>query len=144
MNIIKRVLVKYKCFILYVFFGGCTTMVNIIAYVICARGLSFGTIVSNSVAWILAVTSAYLTNRVWVFNSKANQASEIIREVISFFSCRILTGLLDLLMMYVFVDIIGVNDLIMKLISNFVVIILNYVASKVLIFKNRCQHEERI
>lgn len=79
-----------------------------------------------------------------VFESKANDTTSIIREIISFFSCRLLTGGLDLLIMYVFVDIVGANDLIMKIISNIIVIILNYVASKLLIFKNGGSNEERI
>lgn len=144
MEKLKELFLKYKSFILYVFFGGCTTLVNIISYAICARCFSMGTVSSNIIAWILAVTFAYITNRTMVFESKANDTTSIIREIISFFSCRLLTGGLDLLIMYVFVDIVGANDLIMKIISNIIVIILNYVASKLLIFKNGGSNEERI
>lgn len=144
MEKIKCLFQKYKSFLLYVFFGGCTTLVNIITYAVCARAFHLGTVVSNILAWILAVTFAYVTNRIWVFDSKANQRKEIVREIASFFSCRLLTGGLDLLIMYVFVDVIGVNDLIMKIISNIIVIILNYVASKLLIFKSGGQNEQRV
>lgn len=136
MEKIQKLILKYKSFILYVFFGGCTTLVNIVVYAICARAFHLGTVVSNIVAWILAVTFAYVTNRSMVFQSEARETKAILGEAISFFSCRLLTGGLDLLIMYVFVDLFGVNDLVMKVISNVIVIILNYVASKLLIFKH--------
>lgn len=129
---------------LYAFFGGCTTLVNIISYAICTRLLSMGTIMSNVIAWIFAVTFAYLTNRKIVFESNASTKKAIVREVISFFSCRLLTGGLDLGLMYVFVDVLKVNDLVMKVISNIIVIILNYVASKLFIFSKGAKNEETI
>lgn len=144
MEKIQKLLIKYKSFLLYVFFGGCTTLVNIIAYAICARAFHLGTVISNIVAWILAVTFAYVTNRSIVFESEAREKKAVIGELISFFSCRLLTGGLDLLMMYVFVDMVGVNDLIMKIISNIIVIILNYIASKLLIFRHGGQNEQEV
>lgn len=144
MEKIQRLLLKYKSFILYVFFGGCTTLVNVIAYAICARAFHLGTVISNIIAWILAVSFAYVTNRSMVFQSEAKGKTAVIREVISFFSCRLLTGGVDLLMMYVFVDMIGVNDLLMKIISNIIVILLNYIASKLLIFTHGGKNEQKV
>lgn len=130
-NIIKR----FKSIILYLVFGICTTIVNIIIYYICAHMIHLQTISSTCIAWIFAVLFAYITNRIWVFESEANEKNLIIKEVISFFSCRLATGVMDLIIMYVFVDIINMNDVIIKVISNIVVIVLNYVASKLVIFK---------
>lgn len=137
MKVLKELFIKHKSFILYVFFGVVTTLVNIITYYICTRGMNLGRSASNVIAWILAVTVAYITNRIWVFDSKVRSAKGLIREIISFFSCRVLTGILDITIMYVFVDILDVYDLLMKVISNGLVIIINFIASKLIIFKNK-------
>lgn len=128
---------RYKDVIPYGIFGVLTTVVNILTYVICSKYLGFTTVVSTVVAWVVAVLFAYVTNRKWVFHSKATGAKAIAVEVCSFFACRLLTGLLDVGFMKVFVDILHFNDVIIKALSNILVIILNYVASKLVIFKKR-------
>lgn len=107
----------------------------IFTYYICSSLLKLGTIPANVIAWILAVLFAYLTNRKWVFESYALTIKDIINEIIAFFSCRLLTGILDIVIMYIFVDIYSMNGMIIKCISNIIVIILNYVASKLFVFK---------
>ena len=131
---IKKIINKYKTIILYLLFGGFTTFVNIVAYAICTRIFGWNTVVSNLMGWFLAVTFAYVTNRTLVFGSLVTRFSDLAREVFSFFSCRIITGMIDLTLMYLSVDILGANDLVMKMISNLIVIILNYIASKMIIF----------
>lgn len=133
----RNLLVKYKEVILYIFFGGCTTLVNIVVYYICAHLLSLGTVPSTAVAWILSVAFAYITNKIYVFESRSRELRAIVREIVSFVSCRFLTGLMDLVIMYACVDILRFNDLIIKIISNILVIILNYIASKLLIFREK-------
>ena len=122
--------------ILYLFFGVCTTLVNVVSYYICAYPLRLNVMLSTILAWIFAVIFAYITNRKWVFHSTAKDIKDIIREIISFFSCRITTGVVDWLCMYIFVDIVGMNDVIVKFAANILVIILNYIASKLIIFKS--------
>lgn len=134
MNIKKNV-EKYKDIILYLFFGVCTTAVNVISYWCGAHLLKMDTMLSTIIAWCLAVLFAYLTNRKWVFHSEASGTLEIIKEIGSFFACRLTTGIVDWVCMYVFVEVLKCNDLIIKIIANIVVIVLNYVASKLLIFK---------
>lgn len=134
---IKKVFNKYRELILYVFFGGCTTLVNWLSYYLFAHIINLNTATSTSLAWFCGVLFAYITNRKWVFNSKAKTKKEIIKEIISFFACRLLTGLVDVFIMWLFVDKFGFNDMIIKLVSNIVVIILNYVASKLIIFSNK-------
>lgn len=128
---------KYKDIIPYAFFGVCTTLVNIASYWVCAHPLHLGTMVSTVIAWILAVLFAYVTNRKWVFNSEAETAAEITKELISFFGCRLATGVLDWLCMFIFVELLGLNDVVIKTIANVLVIVLNYVASKLLIFRKK-------
>lgn len=134
---IKRIFKKYKEIILYVFFGGCTTLVNIIVYYVCAHPMSLATVPSTVIAWILSVAFAYITNRIYVFESRSKGYMTVLREIVSFVSCRLLTGLMDLAIMFVCVDLLGLSDLIIKILSNVLVIILNYIASKCLIFRKK-------
>ena len=86
-------------------------------------------------AWALAVLFAYLTNRSMVFHSTAAGAQEIMKEIGSFFACRLGTGVVDWAIMFVFVTVLHFNDMIIKILANIIVIILNYVLSKFVIFK---------
>lgn len=131
----KELFYKYKEMILYLFFGGCTTMINIVFYAVSTRIFEFDTIASTILAWILSVLFAYATNRKYVFESTNTTCAEIVKEIVSFFSCRVFSGVLDLVIMWLFVDVIGYNDLVIKIISNVIVIIINYVASKWFVFK---------
>ncbi|MDP4176988.1 MAG: GtrA family protein [Bacillota bacterium] len=128
---------KHKEKIAYVFWGGVTTLVNIGTYYIFAHILHIGTMISTTIAWILAILVAYITNKLYVFNSKSFNANIVIREFISFVICRLLTWGIDLATMYIFVNILKFNDMIIKTLSNVVVIIINYILSKLVIFKNQ-------
>lgn len=131
---ILRKLKEHKSFILYVIFGVLTTVVNMAVYGLCYDILKMSNIVSTVIAWFAAVVLAYATNKVWVFNSKSFALKVILYELATFFSCRILTGILDVAIMYFAVDIMAWNGKLFKLISNVLVIILNFIASKLIIF----------
>ena len=134
---ITELLQKYKSQLLYLFFGGCTTLVNVAVYGLCAHAANLSTTLSIIIAWAASVLFAYLTNRTWVFESRARSAPDILREMGSFFLGRVATGVLDWVIMYVCVDRLGLPDMPIKLLSNVVVIILNYVASKLFIFAKK-------
>lgn len=119
----------------YLFFGVCTTLVNVITYWIMAYPFSLFVVHSAVIAWFFAVYFAYETNRRWVFHSKASTSQEKLKELAEFFSCRFLTGVIDWVMMYVLVDIMCFYDVFIKILANFVVIVLNFVASKWIIFR---------
>ena len=136
-NVILGLIKKHKSFIAYGVFGVLTTIVNIVTYNICYNNLGISNTLSNIAAWILAVTFAYLTNKVWVFDSKSWKWEVLRREVPAFISCRLATGVLDIVIMFICVDIMGLHALLMKVISNVLVIILNYVFSKLVIFKKK-------
>ena len=139
---VKELLKKYREQVLYIVFGAVTTLVNIIVYALCTRfGLSAG--VSNVIAWVLSVATAFVTNRRYVFEDKGN----IIKEALMFASCRIGTGLLDQLIVMAGVDWYGAAHIAsdmqyawgigVKLVSNVIVIILNYVFSKLWVFRKK-------
>jgi putative flippase GtrA len=131
----KELLAKQKSILAYLFFGVCTTLINVAAYFVCYHILKFANVPSTVIAWALSVLFAYVTNKLFVFESKSFDVAVLKKEIISFFGCRFLTGLMDLAIMYAAVDLLHRNATIWKLASNVVVIILNYVASKLIIFK---------
>lgn len=126
---------KCKMLLLYMLFGVGTTLVNLILFDWFYYRLCAGTIISNIVAWIGAVLFAFVTNKWYVFESKTWRWRVTVKEFISFSGCRGATGLMDLAMMYITVDLLHRNAMIMKLLVNIVVIILNYIASKVIFRK---------
>lgn len=125
---------RYKEIINYGIFGVLTTLVNIISYFILTKIFGIQYLISNAIALILAILFAYITNRLFVFESKNKN---IIKELLLFFYYRLITSVIDMGLMYIFVSLLHFNDMIMKIISNIIVILLNYVFSKLYIFKNK-------
>ena len=134
-DLIKKLFTKYEELILYVFFGGLTTLVNIVVYWFCADVLHIYYLISNAFAWVLAVLFAYVTNRTWVFKSKKRGVSAIIREIMLFVSGRILSGLGDTLIMFICVSVLMLPGLVAKIAANVFVVIFNYIFSKLIIFR---------
>lgn len=120
----------------YLLFGGLTTLINIVSYYICAE-LGASTPFATTVAFLLSVLFAYVTNRKFVFESRASAIRPILLEMWKFFSVRIATYFVDLGMMILLVDILTVNKLLSKIAANVVVVILNYVASKLFVFRKK-------
>lgn len=134
---LKNLLIKYKELILYVFFGGLTTLVNWGLYWLFADFLSLSYLLSTAVAQLAAILFAYITNRIWVFDSKVHGLRGIACEIAKFFGCRAVSFVLDLLCMYVGVDLLKIDDMLMKLLANVIVIIANYVLSKLFVFRKK-------
>lgn len=137
MKTLKQIIKSHWDIIPYLFFGVCTTLINVIIYWGASHILGFFVMMSTVLAWILAVLFAYITNRKWVFHSKAKESLSIIKELISFIACRLATGVVDIVCMYLFVEIMHFEDVIIKFGANLLVIILNYLASKLIIFRKR-------
>lgn len=137
MTKLKALFQKYKDVIPYAIFGVLTTLVNIASYWLCAHALGMPVMASTIIAWILAVLFAYVTNRKWVFLSEAKGRRAIVKEMLSFFACRLATGLVDWACMFLFVDVLHWNDVLIKTGANILVIVLNYIASKLIIFKKQ-------
>lgn len=135
MGSLKSLFLKYKELILYVFFGGLTTVVNWGGYWLLADLCHVPYLWATAIAQIAAILFAYITNRIWVFESKAKGFSAIFWEMVRFFGCRAFSFVLDLLCMRVGVGTLKINDKVMKLLSNIVVIIVNYVFSKLIVFR---------
>ncbi|MBY1476433.1 GtrA family protein [Clostridioides difficile] len=126
---------KHKETILYLFFGAFTTLVNIVSYLFFTRVILFNFMVANALAWILAVLFAYVTNKFFVFGSKNTNFIFLVKELLTFIGLRFISGLVEMIIMYVMVDLLFINDFLTKIATNIIVIVLNYIFSKLLIFK---------
>ena len=135
----KKMLIKYREIIIYGIFGALTTVLDVGVFYFLTEivELSTSTILPNSIAFVVAVVFAYFTNRTWVFQSKVKGIKEIVKEFGSFFTMRILAGVLSIGFVYVAVDLLLGNPMVWKLISTVVVIILNYIISKLFVFKKK-------
>lgn len=125
---------KYQSMIAYIFFGGITTIINIGIFAILDYW-NWNYQVANVIAWFLSVLVAYLTNKVWVFSSHYTTIKAFIVEFVKFYFFRILTLVIDIIIMYVGISMLNWNSILVKVIDNVIVIIVNYVFSKWYIFK---------
>ena len=125
---------KYNEALLYLFFGGCTTLINIIMFFIC-RQFNLGVDLSNVIAWLVAVIFAFVTNKLIVFDSKDMSSKKVVKETVGFFIARIISLGIDTGILHLMIDYMKISELISKIVSNIVVIIVNYIFSKLFIFK---------
>lgn len=135
MEQIKNLWRRWKQIFLYLFFGGVTTVVNIVAFFISYEILGINSIVSTVLAWVAAVAVAYITNKIYVFESVTTTFMELIREITAFLSCRVLSLGADVFIMWLFKEVLGYNAVLVKIMANFIVVVMNYIFSKLFIFK---------
>lgn len=128
---------KYWDILSYLFFGVLTTVVNYIVYLPCYNLLNLSAVVSNAIAWVVAVAFAYLTNKPFVFKSHDWSAKTVVPELTKFVGCRIGSGLAETLILLVAVDIMNWNGNIWKVLTSVLVVVLNYVGSKLLVFRKK-------
>ena len=128
---ILKLIKKYKEVILYLIFGALTTVINIVLYAVLYE-IGIENLTATAISWFFAVLFAFFTNRAWVFEKKENA---FLKECVSFYASRLATLGVDMLIMYIFVDIMSYNNYVMKVFANIIVIVLNYVLSKFFVFK---------
>lgn len=133
-----RTLVKsHWDIVTYLVFGVLTTVVNYAIYLPCLNLLHLSAAVSNCIAWVAAVAFAFVTNKPFVFGSHDWSLKTVIPELGKFVATRISSGVLETLILFVAVDTMGGNGNIWKLITQVLVIIINYVGSKLLVFRKK-------
>lgn len=123
---------KYKEVLLYLLFGVLTTIINIVVFEFCMNRVHLPLSLANGAAWVLSVLFAFITNKLFVFDSTG---THLVKELLLFFSARVVTLVLETLALMVMIDQLHINSLFAKMISNVFVIILNYIFSKFVIFK---------
>ena len=134
---IRTLIEKHWDIVSYLFFGVCTTIVNYLVYIPCYNFLGMSASVSNMVAWVVAVAFAYLTNKPFVFKSNDWSAATVVPELTKFVGCRIGSGVAETIVLFLAVDLLGWNGNIWKLVTQVMVTVMNYVASKLLVFRKK-------
>lgn len=148
MQKVKKLLVKYKEIILYIIFGVLTTAVSFLSYGILTKLIHFqseiaGIAVSNVISWVCAVLFAFVTNKIWVFESLTGSAKTVLSELWKFIAARILTGVLEWFgvpfLVYIGLNqtVFGIKGMLSKLTVSVAVVILNYVFSKIFVFRKK-------
>ena len=139
---IKNLWNKYKEYILYLVFGGLTTLVNYIVYIPLTKVFGVHELIANVIAWIVAVIFAYITNRIWVFESKTRGFGNIMFEFLKFAVGRLVSLGIEEAIIGIFVTWLGFNNIVVKVIASIVTIILNYIFGKFIIFRKKSGDEE--
>lgn len=134
---LKRLIEKYWDVLSYLFFGVLTTVVNYLVYIPCLYLLGIPASVSNVIAWAVAVAFAFVTNKPLVFHSHDWSAKVVWPELGKFVGSRLASGGIETAIIFVTVDLLAWNGVIMKLIVSVLVIVLNYIGSKLLVFRKK-------
>lgn len=133
MNNIKKILNKET--ISYVIFGVLTTIINLTSYYFFSKIININYLISNIISWIISVIFSYITNKLYVFNSKDKRMDVIVKEFIKFINCRLTSGFIEVLLLFLLVDIMKINDIISKLAIGVIVVVLNFIFSKIFVFQ---------
>ncbi|MBO5522113.1 MAG: GtrA family protein [Roseburia sp.] len=137
MEKLKELLEKYREVISYIFWGVMTTLVNYLVYFVCTKTLGIDYLISNVIAWFLSVLFAFWVNKVYVFRSYGKDVGTMVREFGTFVSARVLSGVLETGMLALFVETLHFNSDVVKIAASVLVVIINYVLSKLIIFKKQ-------
>lgn len=135
MNKLVNIYNRYREQILYLVFGGLTTLISIITYAVFTELADINILIANILSWIISVAVAYATNKSVVFRSDKKGAAQVLNEALSFYAGRLLTLLIEEAILFVFIDLAKLPNMPVKIIAQIIIIVLNYIISKVFIFK---------
>lgn len=137
MNKVRSLFTKYKDILVYLFFGVLTSLVDFLVFIPLHKLLGVSASVSNIAAWIAAVLFAFFTNKLFVFQSTNWSAENLIKEFWRFTLCRVGTFLIEEVFLFVTADMLSYDGLVMKLLISVVVVVLNYIGSKLFVFRKK-------
>ncbi|MBQ1962287.1 MAG: GtrA family protein [Clostridia bacterium] len=135
MNKLVNIYNRYREQILYLVFGGVTTLISIITYAVFTELADINILIANILSWIISVAVAYATNKSVVFRSDKKGVAQVLTEALSFYAGRLLTLLIEEAILFVFIDLAKLPNMPVKIIAQIIIIVLNYIISKVFIFK---------
>lgn len=128
---------KYKEILLYLFFGGLTSVVSIGSYAYFDVVMGMNPLIANIISWILAVTFAYITNKIWVFQVEIHGKKALLQQMFSFYTGRLLTLGIEEAILLIFITKLGFNSIAVKVVAQVVVIVSNYIISKCFVFREK-------
>ena len=133
MNVFKQ----YRDFFIYMIFGAMATALNAGLYALFFQIIQISNVSSTIIAWVITLIFAFFTNKFFVYRSNEKRVKYVIKEFYQFFLCRVLSGIFDVIFMFITVDILSLYPILMKLIAALFVGLINYFGGKLIIFKNR-------
>ncbi len=139
---IKALCIRYREVLLYLIFGGLTTVVSLVSFWICTYPLHINVLISNVISWICAVTFAYFTNARWVFEAAPRSRGEAFRQFLSFYAGRLATLGVEEAILLIFVTLLKGNEMIAKITAQLAVVVLNYAVSKLSVFRTTAPDEK--
>lgn len=137
LNIFESFYKKYKEVLLYIFFGGVTFFLNIALFALLNGMMGINELIANVICWIICVLFQFFTNRTWVFDGITETTGGFIKQMASFFGGRLFTLAIEEIILAVFITWLGLDSMVVKLTAQVVVIILNYIISKLFVFKKK-------
>lgn len=139
MKIVELIKNRFSQIVSYIFWGVCTTLVNVLIYALLRLNQTFSVTVSTALAWVFAVLFAFFTNRIFVFHSQKHKFIEIFNEMLMFFAMRLFSGLVDIALMWFLMlgNTSSTKEIIAKIFTNIVIIILNYFLSIFVVFAQK-------
>lgn len=126
---------KHKEVLMYLFFGGIAFFLNIALFALFSGAMNITELIANVICWVICVLFQFFTNRTWVFDGHVDSAGAFVKQMSSFFGGRIFTLVVEEIILAIFITWLGLNSMIVKLVAQVVVIVLNYVVSKLFVFK---------
>ena len=137
MDLIIKIYKKYKEAIDYLFWGGVAFVLSMVLFYLFANIMNIYEQIANILSWVICVIFTYLTNRFFVFQSKVKGFGNVLREFKDFVMARVLTLVMENVILFLMIDMLAINNMIAKLVGQFVVIVSNYILSKLWIFKKK-------
>lgn len=137
MDLFIKIYKKYKEAIDYLFWGGVAFVLSMVLFHLFANVCEIYEQIANILSWVICVIFTYLTNRIFVFQSKVKGWKNIFKEFKDFVTARLLTLVMENVILFVMIDLLTINNMIAKLVGQFVVIVSNYILSKLWIFRKK-------
>jgi putative flippase GtrA len=137
LNIFEPFYKKHKEGLLYLFFGGLAFFLSIFLYWFMYSVMHLNELVNNTIDWIICVAFQFFTNRTWVFDGKVDNTRDFVKQAASFTLGRLFTLVVEDVLLFIFITLLGFAQMPVKLAATFVVIVLNYVISKLFVFKEK-------
>lgn len=135
LNVFEPFYEKYKEVLLYLLFGGASFIISIGSYGFCNITLGINELIANIISWVLAVTFAFATNRIWVFDAPTDTFGGFMKQMLAFFGGRVVTLVIEEIILLIFITVLQFASMPVKIVAQIVVIVMNYIISKWFIFK---------
>ena len=137
LNIFEPFYTKHKEGLMYLFFGGLTFFLSLFLFWFMDSVMHINEVINNSIDWVICVAFQFFTNRTWVFDGKVDNTKDFLKQAGSFTAGRLFTLVVEVLLIFIFITLMGLPKMPVKLGATFVVIALNYVISKLIVFRKK-------